>query len=130
MGSLARGRPAETASRGKKDAATWRVLEHRPRPALADRTCQTGQGRATSRGAGILAQQEQPFMQDIRCGACHRKLGAGEYLRLAIKCPRCGTMNILRAERPTPESRRASYSGDPTHEHERPRPRAAQSPAP
>lgn len=29
-------------------------------------------------------------MQDIRCGSCNRKLGAGEYVRLTIKCPRCG----------------------------------------
>ncbi|WP_328514969.1 Com family DNA-binding transcriptional regulator [Ralstonia solanacearum] len=41
-------------------------------------------------------------------------------MRLAIKCPRCGTMNILRAERPAPESPRASYSGAPTHEAQSP----------
>ncbi|MGT2493104.1 Com family DNA-binding transcriptional regulator [Cupriavidus basilensis] len=39
-------------------------------------------------------------MQEIRCGNCNRKLGAGEYSRLAIKCPRCGTMNVLRAGEP------------------------------
>ena len=42
-------------------------------------------------------------MNEIRCGACARKLGEGEYIRLTIKCPRCGVMNTLRAERPTPE---------------------------
>ncbi|TPQ33404.1 Com family DNA-binding transcriptional regulator [Cupriavidus pinatubonensis] len=57
-------------------------------------------------------------MQEIRCGSCNRKLGAGEYTRLTIKCPRCGTMNSLRAERPTPESRRASRTGDTIHEHD------------
>lgn len=31
--------------------------------------------------------------QEIRCGACRRKLGEGEYTRLAIKCPRCGALN-------------------------------------
>ncbi|MWL87141.1 Com family DNA-binding transcriptional regulator [Cupriavidus sp. SW-Y-13] len=55
-------------------------------------------------------------MQDIRCGSCNRKLGAGEYLRLAIKCPRCGTMNQLRAERPASEGPRASCIGDTVHE--------------
>ncbi|QXL84084.1 Com family DNA-binding transcriptional regulator [Comamonas sp. NLF-1-9] len=44
----------------------------------------------------------------IRCGACHRKLAEGQYLRLSIKCPRCGTINHLRATRPTPERHRAS----------------------
>ncbi|MGT2495027.1 Com family DNA-binding transcriptional regulator [Cupriavidus basilensis] len=55
-------------------------------------------------------------MQEIRCGSCNRKLGAGEYSRLAIKCPRCGTMNVLRAESPAPESQRASHNGDRGHD--------------
>lgn len=38
--------------------------------------------------------------QDIRCGACGRKLGEGAYQVLSIKCPRCGTINHLRAESP------------------------------
>ncbi|MBV5296279.1 MAG: Com family DNA-binding transcriptional regulator [Curvibacter lanceolatus] len=42
-------------------------------------------------------------MEEIRCGACSRKLGEGEYTRLVIKCPRCGAMNSLRAQSPTPE---------------------------
>ncbi|QBP09867.1 Com family DNA-binding transcriptional regulator [Cupriavidus metallidurans] len=49
-------------------------------------------------------------MREIRCGACNRKLGEGDYSRLAIKCPRCKTMNFLRAERPEPAGRRASDS--------------------
>ncbi|WP_082366630.1 Com family DNA-binding transcriptional regulator [Paenacidovorax caeni] len=32
-------------------------------------------------------------MEEIRCGACGRKLGEGIFARLAIKCPRCGTLN-------------------------------------
>ncbi|WP_176648841.1 Com family DNA-binding transcriptional regulator [Duganella sp. SG902] len=47
-------------------------------------------------------------MKEIRCGNCHRKLAEGEYTRLNIKCPRCGTMNQLRTESPEPERRRAS----------------------
>ncbi|WP_082793029.1 Com family DNA-binding transcriptional regulator [Collimonas pratensis] len=50
-------------------------------------------------------------MQDIRCGSCSRKLGEGEYITLSIKCPRCGTLNHLRATRPAPACRRASDIG-------------------
>lgn len=41
--------------------------------------------------------------KDIRCGHCHRKLASGHYIELSIKCPRCGTLNHLRATSPTPE---------------------------
>lgn len=44
---------------------------------------------------------------DIRCGACNRKLGEGQFSHLKIKCQRCGTMNSLRATRPIPECHRA-----------------------
>ncbi len=47
-------------------------------------------------------------MTEIRCGQCDKKLGEGIYLVLSIKCPRCGTMNSLRAESPTPERQGAS----------------------
>ncbi|PRC90972.1 Com family DNA-binding transcriptional regulator [Solimicrobium silvestre] len=47
-------------------------------------------------------------MLDIRCGSCSRKLGEGEYITLSIKCPRCGTLNHLRATRSEPASPRAS----------------------
>ncbi|MFV8527243.1 Com family DNA-binding transcriptional regulator [Ralstonia pseudosolanacearum] len=67
-------------------------------------------------------------MQDIRCGQCNRKLGAGEYVRLAIKCPRCGTFNVLRAESPALESRRASPNGE-LHEYERSHRTPSQSPS-
>lgn len=43
--------------------------------------------------------QETQEMQEIRCGSCNRKLGVGEYTRLTIKCPRCGCMNVMKAER-------------------------------
>lgn len=42
--------------------------------------------------------------QEIRCGACSRKLGQGEFALLEIKCPRCGTLNtLMRAPSPEPE---------------------------
>ncbi|WP_198084985.1 Com family DNA-binding transcriptional regulator [Variovorax sp. E3] len=47
-------------------------------------------------------------MDDVRCGACNRKLATGEYRRLQIKCPRCGAFNDLRAVSPTIERPRAS----------------------
>ncbi|WP_080962073.1 Com family DNA-binding transcriptional regulator [Chromobacterium subtsugae] len=34
---------------------------------------------------------------DIRCGQCRRKLAAGRYIELTIKCPRCRAMNHLKA---------------------------------
>ncbi|MDA8449854.1 Com family DNA-binding transcriptional regulator [Acidovorax sp. GBBC 3332] len=46
-------------------------------------------------------------MTEIRCGSCRRKLGEGEYTRLAIKCPRCGALNTLRAMSPPPARHRA-----------------------
>lgn len=48
---------------------------------------------------------------DIRCGHCQRKLATGRYIELQIKCPRCGTLNYLKAESLTPERHRASEFG-------------------
>lgn len=54
-------------------------------------------------------------LEEIRCGQCARKLAAGAYTWLEIKCPRCGTLNVLRASTadrsspsPAPERPRAS----------------------
>jgi phage FluMu protein Com len=47
-------------------------------------------------------------MQEIRCGQCQRKLAEAEFVRLTIKCPRCGTLNDVRALSPPPERHRAS----------------------
>ncbi|WP_409521084.1 Com family DNA-binding transcriptional regulator [Methylomonas sp. MS20] len=33
-------------------------------------------------------------MEIVRCGQCGRKLAEAEFVRLAIKCPRCGTLNL------------------------------------
>lgn len=46
---------------------------------------------------------------EIRCGACRRKLGEGEYTRLTIKCPRCGVLNqFLSALSASPTERHSS----------------------
>lgn len=38
-------------------------------------------------------------MQDIRCGHCCRKLAAASgFQELQIKCPRCRTLNHLKAQ--------------------------------
>ncbi len=55
-------------------------------------------------------------MNEIRCGACSRKLGVGEYRLLIIKCPRCGVVNSLKAESLiNPERHRASIRKE-THD--------------
>ncbi|MCP1457010.1 Com family DNA-binding transcriptional regulator [Pseudomonas kilonensis] len=37
-------------------------------------------------------------MQEIRCGECHRKLAnVRSFIDLQIKCPRCRTLNHLKA---------------------------------
>ncbi len=41
--------------------------------------------------------------EEIRCGHCKRKLAEAVFEQIAIKCPRCGTLNHLRAASPTPE---------------------------
>ena len=33
--------------------------------------------------------------EEIRCGQCGRLLARGEAVNLAIKCPRCGTINHI-----------------------------------
>ncbi|WP_082254766.1 Com family DNA-binding transcriptional regulator [uncultured Delftia sp.] len=45
-------------------------------------------------------------MEEIRCGACRRKLAEGDYIRLCIKCPRCGAFNQLSAMSAPPELHR------------------------
>lgn len=65
-------------------------------------------------------QGEKPAesLPDIRCGACARKLGAGVYSVLSIKCPRCGSFNHLRAESATPARQRAPQHHEATHGNE------------
>ncbi len=46
-------------------------------------------------------------MRDIRCGICNKLLAKGEAVELAIKCPRCGTVHLLRAVSPGLEPREA-----------------------
>ncbi|NDV18284.1 Com family DNA-binding transcriptional regulator [Pseudodesulfovibrio sp. JC047] len=45
---------------------------------------------------------------EIRCGNCNRLLAKGQAVNLQIKCPRCGTLNHLKATSINIESQRAS----------------------
>ncbi len=50
--------------------------------------------------------QETATMQErkeVRCGHCNRLLGKGEVLDFEMKCPRCKTINHVRAESPCSE---------------------------
>ncbi|WP_084407511.1 Com family DNA-binding transcriptional regulator [Maridesulfovibrio bastinii] len=49
---------------------------------------------------------------EIRCGKCNRLLAIGTAENIEIKCPRCGTLNHVRATSPNKESLRASL-GEP-----------------
>ncbi|MCX7172608.1 MAG: Com family DNA-binding transcriptional regulator [Proteobacteria bacterium] len=53
-------------------------------------------------------------METIRCGKCNRKLAEAEFTRLAIKCPRCGVLNVVKAMSLSPERHRASIRKEPT----------------
>lgn len=39
-------------------------------------------------------------MEVVRCCKCNKKLAEADYIRLAIKCPRCGAINVLKAVEP------------------------------
>ncbi|MBU1002805.1 MAG: Com family DNA-binding transcriptional regulator [Proteobacteria bacterium] len=47
---------------------------------------------------------------EIRCAHCNRLLAKGRAISLAIKCPRCGTINHLRAESTSRESQQEDHS--------------------
>ncbi|WP_081906180.1 Com family DNA-binding transcriptional regulator [Methylobacter tundripaludum] len=47
-------------------------------------------------------------METIRCGNCRKKLAEAEFIRLSIKCPRCGVINQLKAVEPLISMPRAS----------------------
>lgn len=44
---------------------------------------------------------------EIRCGNCNRLLACGQALDLVIKCPKCKTLNHLRAPSTSPETQEA-----------------------
>ncbi|MCL2162629.1 MAG: Com family DNA-binding transcriptional regulator [Betaproteobacteria bacterium] len=54
-------------------------------------------------------------METVRCGQCRKKLAEADYRHLAIKCPRCGTLNMLKAESLQPERHGASSKKETRH---------------
>ncbi|MCL2876918.1 MAG: Com family DNA-binding transcriptional regulator [Betaproteobacteria bacterium] len=52
---------------------------------------------------------------EIRCGQCSKKLAEADYRHLSIKCPRCGTFNVLKAASPQPERPGASPRKETHH---------------
>lgn len=48
-------------------------------------------------------------MKEIRCRNCNKKLAEADYRRLAIKCPRCGAMNQLKADEPPTSAPRVPF---------------------
>ncbi|WP_081908820.1 Com family DNA-binding transcriptional regulator [Ferriphaselus sp. R-1] len=60
-------------------------------------------------------------METVRCGACNRKLAEAVFTRLAIKCPRCGTLNQMMATSHRPARHGASTQEETHHAgHTRP----------
>uniref|UniRef100_UPI00345C381D Com family DNA-binding transcriptional regulator n=1 Tax=uncultured Bilophila sp. TaxID=529385 RepID=UPI00345C381D len=57
------------------------------------------QGKDNQKMTGVHQDNE------IRCGHCNKMLAKGTALDLSIKCPRCGTINTMRATRPGSEPR-------------------------
>lgn len=39
-------------------------------------------------------------MKDIRCGGCGRLLARAKFIQIEIKCPRCKTLNNMKAIEP------------------------------
>lgn len=64
-------------------------------------SCKPAKARPLSRERGEPSKNEKALqrMKEIRCGGCNRLLArVGQYDQIQIKCPRCGTLNHLKAE--------------------------------
>ncbi|PJC11814.1 MAG: Com family DNA-binding transcriptional regulator [Comamonadaceae bacterium CG_4_9_14_0_8_um_filter_60_18] len=59
-------------------------------------------------------------MEIIRCGSCNRLLAKADFRQIEIKCPRCGTLNLVRAESPKPERPGASIRKEAHHDQQNP----------
>ncbi len=51
-------------------------------------------------------------MEIVRCGNCNKKLAEAEFIRLSIKCSRCGAFNELKAIEPLTRAPRAPNKED------------------
>lgn len=59
-------------------------------------------------------------MKEVRCGKCHKKLAEGDYRTLAIKCPRCGTLNHWSDQ--SAQTQSVTNAPEGTHRDAQPRP--------
>lgn len=59
-------------------------------------------------------------METVRCGKCSKLFAKADFIQIEIKCPRCGTLNLVRAESPKPERPGASIRKEALHEQEIP----------
>ena len=50
--------------------------------------------------SGAKATRKGWIMEEIRCFSCNKKLAEAEFIRIAIKCPRCGVLNQKASEPP------------------------------
>lgn len=58
-------------------------------------------------------------MQTVRCGKCSKMLAKADFVRIEIKCPRCGTLNqMMSASNTSPERLGASIRKEAHHEQE------------
>ncbi|WP_373321902.1 Com family DNA-binding transcriptional regulator [Pseudomonas paralcaligenes] len=77
------------------------MLEHQDRAPNRQHQCQPSQGPPLTRERGepSILVRVLPRVKDVRCGGCHRLLArVGQFDALEIKCPRCRTLNHLKAE--------------------------------
>lgn len=54
-------------------------------------------------------------MKEVRCGGCSRLLAKAEYVQIEIKCPRCKTLNNLKATEPLNQAPSSANAEEETH---------------
>lgn len=55
-------------------------------------------------------------METVRCGNCSKMLAKADFVQIEIKCPRCGTLNYVKAKSLEPERPGASIRKETHHE--------------
>ncbi|WP_297813778.1 Com family DNA-binding transcriptional regulator [uncultured Methylophaga sp.] len=54
-------------------------------------------------------------MIEVRCGGCGRLLAKAEYVQIEIKCPRCKTLNNLKATEPLNQAPTSANAEEENH---------------
>jgi phage FluMu protein Com len=55
-------------------------------------------------------------METVRCGSCSKLLAKADFVEIEIKCPRCSTLNFVKAKSLKPERLGASIRKEAHHE--------------